>query len=89
MSRFRIATGVLRADLEGEEVLLNPATGMYHVVNATGRELLRDIEHGQSVGESTRRIAESFGEPVEFVRGDVSTFLAAMVERGLLEESVE
>ena len=40
MTRYRMPDGVLRADLDGDEVLLNPTTGAYHLLNQTGRQVV-------------------------------------------------
>lgn len=87
MRGYRVASGVLRAELEGEEVLLNPATGQYHLINATGREILEAWERGLSSDEAVGAIAERFHKPFEEVDDDARRFATALIERGLLEES--
>jgi hypothetical protein len=49
LTSFRIPPGVLRATVGGEEVLLNQDTGVYHLVNPTGRSLIRAFESGESL----------------------------------------
>jgi hypothetical protein len=85
--RYRVCEGVLRAQLEGEEVLLNPSTGMYHLLNPTGRRLLAELDRGLSLEEAATVLAESAGIGAERVRSDSNAFIADMVERGLLEEA--
>jgi hypothetical protein len=85
--RYRVCEGVLRAQLEGEEVLLNPSTGMYHLLNATGRQLLAEFDRGLSLEQAATVLAESVGIEAEQVRTDSSAFIADMIERGLLEEA--
>lgn len=86
--RYRIPEHVLRAELDGEEVLLNPRTGVYHLVNWTGREVLSVIDHGGDVSEGVEAIARSSGEACDVVSHDVAEFIAALVARRLLEPIV-
>jgi hypothetical protein len=79
--------GVLRAELEGEEVLLNPATGMYHLLNASGRRLVLELDQGSSLEQAIESVAAASGANIDQVRSDCSAFLNDMLERGLLEEA--
>jgi hypothetical protein len=85
LTRFRIPPGVLRATVGGEEVLLNQDTGVYHLVNPTGRSLIRAFESGQSLEGAIQALARDTGEGEQRVADDASAFVDAMVERGLLE----
>lgn len=69
----------------GEEVLLNPQSGMYHLVNPTGRALLRHMEGGRTFEEAVRALSDETGQPVERVAADAAAFVEGMVARGLLE----
>lgn len=83
--RYRLGEGVLRADLEGQEVLLNPETGMYHILNPTARRLIAEMEAGSSIEDAVRDLAEATGEPHERIARDAHAFLDAMLSRRLLE----
>jgi hypothetical protein len=85
MTRYRIPEGVLRATVEGEEVLLNQETGEYHLVNATGLSLIRSFEAGDSVKQAIDALADWTGQDRRRVAADATTFIDAMVARGLLE----
>lgn len=85
MTSYRIPAGILRAEMGGEEVLLNPGTGTYHLINATGRALLTHIEAGRSFEDAVRTLREETGEPAERVISDADAFAESMVTRGLLE----
>lgn len=85
MTHYRVPDYVLRAQLEGDEVLLNPRTGEYHLVNETGRVLLQAFGSGRSLTEGIDDLAERAGQDAAVVRNDAETFVRAMVERGLLE----
>lgn len=86
MTTYRLVPGVLRADLKGKEVLLNPETGQYHLLNATGARLLALFEGGLSFDDSVSRLASEAGEPLERVQSDADRFTSAMLERGLIRE---
>ena len=86
MSSYRIAAGILRAEMGGEQVLLNSETGTYHLINATGRALLSHMEDGKSLQDAVRALSEQSGQPAERVASDAAAFTADMVRRGLLEQ---
>lgn len=83
--RYLRARDVLHAEVEGEEVLLNTRTGVYHLVNRTGRELLVRMEAGDSLESAIHALAEGTGEEIGRVRRDAAAFVGAMTDRGLLE----
>ena len=87
MSRYRAAQDVLRAEIDGEEVLLNTRTGVYHLVNRTGRSLLVLMEDGRSLEESVVEVAVREGQDPATVEADAAGFIDAMRERGLLQET--
>jgi hypothetical protein len=86
VTRYRVPDGVLRAELEGEEVMLNPATGVYHLLNPGGRRVVEGLEEGVSIEALTATVATDSDTEAERVRSDTESFVQAMVERGLLEE---
>lgn len=85
MTSYRLAPGVLRASLEDEEVLLNTETGIYHLLNSTGHRLLASMESGASFDAAADALVDVSGQGAARVRADAEMFLAAMLERGLLE----
>ena len=84
MSRYRVPDGVLKAEMSGEQVLLNPATGVYHLVNATGLVLLTEMDAGKSLEDAIRALSQQSGQSVETVETDAAAFIESMVQRGLL-----
>ena len=86
MTRYRMPEGVLRAELDGEEVLLNPATGVYHLLNSTGRRLIVEFDQGSPLEQAVDATAAGSVADIKRVRSDSASFVAAMLERGLLEE---
>jgi hypothetical protein len=71
--------------MDGEQVLLNPKTGMYHLVNATGHELLQQMADGSTLEDAVSTLSERSGQPSERVESDAATFVDEMLDRGLLE----
>ena len=86
MTRYAIPAPVLRAELHGEEVLLNPETGIYHLVNATGHEVVSAVVAGSNLDDVVERIADETGESPARVSADVDAFVRALIDRGLLLE---
>jgi hypothetical protein len=84
MTSFRLAEGVLRAELEGEAVLMNPETGQYHLLNATGVRVLDSIERNGEVSEAISDLARLGGVSEETVGADVQVFVDALLQRRLL-----
>jgi len=83
--RYRVSKSVLRASLEGEEVLLSTETDQYHVVNATGQAVIAEFDAGRSLEEAVESLVADSGKPVDRVRRDVTEFVQALLSRGLLE----
>jgi hypothetical protein len=83
--RYRVSKSVLRASLEGEEVLLSTETDQYHVVNATGRAVIAEFDAGRSLEEAVETLVADSGQPADTVRRDVAAFVHALLSRGLLE----
>ena len=83
--RYRVSKSVLRASLEGEEVLLSTETDQYHVVNATGRAVIAEFDAGRSLEEAVEALVADTGKPADTVRRDVAAFVQALLSRGLLE----
>ena len=86
MTTYRVPADVLRAPVADDEVLYNPQTGVYHLLNATGRDLLGSIEEGADLEEAARRLSERTGEAPDRVLADARRFASDLLERGLLVE---
>jgi PqqD family protein of HPr-rel-A system len=84
MKRYRLADGVLRAELEGEAVLLHPDTGQYHLLNSTGVRVLDAIERDEDVSDEIADLARHGGVSEAAVGADVQAFVDALLERRLL-----
>jgi hypothetical protein len=75
-----------RAKIEDDHVLLNPETGVYHLVNATGLKIIGLMDEGRTLDEAIEHLARESGQPHDQVQSDAGAFLTAMLERGLLVE---
>jgi hypothetical protein len=84
--RLRLPEGVLMAELDGDAVLLNPETGMYHMLNPSGRRLLNSLDGGASLAEAVESLASGTSANADRIRADSESFVRSMIERGLLEE---
>jgi hypothetical protein len=84
---YQVPHHVLRARLEGEEVLLNEETGAYHVLNPTGRRVMEGLEEGRDPDELIAAIVAETGEELRVVAEDVASFVSALLGRGLLEDA--
>jgi len=82
---YRLAADVLRAPLADDEVLLNTKTGQYHLLNHTGREVLGAIETSGSPDGVSERLASETGAAPDRVAADVTSFVDALLARGLIE----
>lgn len=85
--RFSIPAGVLRADLEGEMVLLNQDTGQYHAVNVSGAAILGELEQGKTLVSAAASVARRTGVTQDVVLNDATRFIEALLERGLIEHA--
>jgi len=83
--RYRKPAGILHAEVDDEEVILNPETGIYHLVNRTGRFLLDRMDAGETLDQAIGSLSAGSGEDPQLVRGDSLSFVDAMTTRGLLE----
>ena len=89
MTRYVLRDGVLKAEVSGEEVLMDPDIGIYHLVNATGHRLLERMSEGASLDDAIATVAAEWGRPAEEVRADAEPFLEALRERRLVVEADE
>jgi hypothetical protein len=75
------------ADLDGEAVLLNVDTGIYYGLDEVGTAIWRVLERGACETEIVERLLEEYDVEPAQLRGDVSTFLALLVDKGLAQDS--
>jgi hypothetical protein len=76
-------------DLRGVVLLAQLETGSTFRLNATGREIWRCLEIGQTVGELAADLAPRLGVPVARLAGDANLLAADLLSRSLLEVQAE
>lgn len=81
---YRPAPNVLTAVVGEDLVILNPNTGQYHLLNSTGRLLLKGLEDQGSLESAAKQVATSTAAELETVMADAKAFLDSMLERGLI-----
>jgi hypothetical protein len=65
-------------------VLLDVDGGLVLSSNPVGARIWQLIEQQCTPGEITRQLVEEYDVPEDRARGDVATFIAALISRGLL-----
>lgn len=81
----RANAGAVYHDLAEGGVLLDVESGEYFSVNGTAREVWKLIDGDKPVADLVAGLAELTGEQADRISADVHRFVAAMIERGLLE----
>ena len=84
-ARYRLPGTVLRAQLETSDVLLNTTSGLYHQLSGSGPGIVEDLQAGATVQSIIASLAERTDAEPERIRRDVTSFVASLVEQGLLE----
>jgi hypothetical protein len=79
------ATETVSTELDGERVLLNIETGMYHGMNAVGAEIFEHLEQPTSVAELSKVISERYDVDQERAEEDVRAFFDSLLEAELAE----
>jgi hypothetical protein len=85
--RYVLRPTVLTAEVKGEQVLLDPERGVYHLVNKAGRIILDEMAKGRDLTDAIETVASRAGEPVERVRVDVDGFVKDLSAQQLIEEA--
>jgi hypothetical protein len=85
--RYVLRPTVLTAEVNGEQVLLDPERGIYHLVNATGLVILNEMATGRDLADAVTMVASSTGEPVERVRADAELFVRELTDQQLIQEA--
>lgn len=79
------AAETVSTELDGERVLLNIETGMYHGMNAVGADIFKLLEQPTSVAELSKAISDRYDVDQERAETDVRTFLDSLLEAELAE----
>jgi coenzyme PQQ biosynthesis protein PqqD len=70
--------------VDGEAVMVLPATGRVHTLNAVGTRFWELVDGERTVAEIAVQMADEFDAPVEQIEQDCRAFAAELSERGLL-----
>ena len=87
MSCYRQRQQIAWRDIKGEAVLLDSREGVVFVLNGVGSRIWSLIEEPKEQAEISRLIAGEYRLAEAAVVQDVSRFLQALKERGLVEVS--
>lgn len=82
MPEWRRNPAVIATELEGETVLLDPATRDLFTLNETGQVVWAVIEDG--VDAVVARLTSAFAVPADTARADALELVAALADAGLL-----
>lgn len=77
---------VVRADLEGEAILLDLATGTYFGLDEVGNAIWKAVEQGASETQIFDSLAKEYDVDPDQLRSDVADFLSQLQARQLLRE---
>lgn len=84
---YTVVPGVLTQELDGETILLVPATGTYFRLNPTGTQVWAALASGRDVDEVVTDLADQGGVDPEVVRTDVAALLGTLVDKGLVSSA--
>ena len=79
-----IAPGLASADLGGEAVILDPASGRYFGLNEVAARILELVRHPQSVSQIEEVLAAEYDVDRAQLREDIHGFLTTLASRGLV-----
>ncbi len=82
--KLTVAESVVCAEVEGEAVLLNVASGVYYGLDSTGTFIWQQLTEGCTEAELRARLLAEYDVEAEELRRDVSDFLGALASKGLL-----
>jgi Coenzyme PQQ synthesis protein D (PqqD) len=85
-AKARVPDHVVYRWFEKETLLLNLNTGQYHGLNPTGGRMLQLLDDTDgAIGPAVQRLAEEYEVPLDEIASDLTSFCAALAERGLIE----
>jgi type I protein arginine methyltransferase len=82
---FRVSERVLARRVAEELLLLDPATGVYHVLNETGAQVWESLQQGNGADAIAAAVAARYEVETSVVAGDVAAVLAELQEANLIE----
>lgn len=83
---FLVPEHVSAREVEGELVILDLESGNFHVARGVGPRVWDMLAQGRSIDHVVGEVASRYGEDEARVRGDVVSFVEALVSKGILEQ---
>jgi hypothetical protein len=83
-TRVAQSPDAISAEVGGEVVLLNTATGYFHQLNAVGSYLWRHITEPHTIGELCARAVADFEADEQTCQRDIGDFVQELHNRGLV-----
>ena len=85
--RYHAPDSVSVREVDGELVFLDLDGGQFFVSGGVGPRVWELLTAGNSVEEITKLVSERYGVERSGVRRDVESFVAALLDRGLVSEA--
>lgn len=82
--RFEVSEAVVSAELGGEGVLLDIATGLYYGLDETGSQIWRLVREGLGTSDICDRLFSEYDVDRERLRTDITGFLDQLEQNGLI-----
>lgn len=86
-SKVTVPEHVMHRSVLEEAVMLNLETERYTGIDEVGRDMLDAIAQAANISEGIDALVEIYEVERSIIAADVDTFLAELVERGLVEIS--
>lgn len=84
---YAVPETVVSADLGGEAVLLDTASGQYFGLDETAGEIWRGLTDGRTETEISERIVAAFDVDLLRARDDVRAFIGELEAGGLIRRT--
>lgn len=82
---YKVPERVLARRVADELLLLDPSTGVYHVLNETGAQVWESLQQGERADAIAAAVAERYGVDTARTAEDVAAILAELQEAKLIE----
>lgn len=79
-----IAPGLASADLGGEAVILDPASGRYFGLNEVAARILELVRQPKAISQIEEALAAEYDVERARLREDIHGFLSTLASRGLV-----
>ena len=84
-ARASVPANVVLRSFAQETVLLNVRSGQYYAVDPTGGRFLEAMAAGSDLATVAEVLAAEFDQPLERIQADLTSFVAALADRGLVD----